>query len=547
MPDIRLLEAENTREELTKAQERHIRKLYKEALKDVQEWSKSLENKDNVSSAIRRSYLDQMEKELLAEIDKIGNNTEKDIRRNMYSTATAVVKDANRMLNDMGINIHTAYSFVPTDVVQAITTGRIYGGDWSLSNAIWGMNKKTQKDIHDIIAKGVLENKSSYEIAKALEKYVNPSAAKPWNWSKLYPGSSKKVDYNAQRLARTMVSHAYQQSFIRTTKNNPFFVGYRWLTSGAHNVCPICRGYAEDIHDDKLPAGVFPKDDLPIDHPNGKCTFSVYMTQSTDEIVNSLVDWAHGKENPDLDTFAESLGLSVNDVKKSVSVPPSKAPQTQTFDIQSVSSSDQISSQMSANSWFLGTPDLSGCDVESAKVVYTAYERVFERYPSLIGKFDAPTSLSVDSSVYASTQTFVNGKVNLNSKFFSNSDTLTARIKSDIKMSFHPEVDSGRELESIVTHEIGHSIDGYLTSRGYHVQLGTTDRPSSSVWIYENTLERGDLSSRPIGWQVSSYARKNEREFFAECFTQGINSAEGSAYSREFMQLLDEAIKEVSK
>lgn len=325
MPEIRLLDAEKTREELTKEQERHIRKLYGEVLEDVQEWSKSLENKDNVSSVIRRSYLDQMEKELSAEIDKIGNSTEKGIRDNMTSTSTAVVKDANRMLNDMGINIHTAYSFVPADVVQAITTGRVYGGDWSLSSAIWKMNKKTQKDIHNIIAKGVLENKSSYEIAKALEKYVNPSAAKPWDWGKLYPGSAKKVDYNAQRLARTMVSHAYQQSFIRTTKDNPFFTGYRWLTSGAHNVCPICRGYAEDIHDDKLPAGVFPKDDLPIDHPNGKCTFSVYMTQDTDEIVNSLVDWAHGEENADLDAFAESLfpsefGLIKEQVKLSTTV-----------------------------------------------------------------------------------------------------------------------------------------------------------------------------------------------------------------------------------
>lgn len=317
MPELRLLEAEKTRMRLTILQERHIRKLYQNALEEMKEWSKSLENKENVSSIIRQSYIRQMEKDLSDEMEKIGKDIESTIEKNISSTATAVVKDANSVLSRLGIDLRTAYSFVPYDVVQAITTGQIYGGGWTLSRAIWMHTKKSQQDIYDIIAKGVAENKSSYAIAKELEKYVNPSAAKPWDWSKIYPGTSKKVDYNAQRLARTLVSHAYQQSFVRTTKDNPFFLGYRWLTSG-HDVCPICREYAEDVHDDSLPAGVFPKDELPIDHPNGRCTFSVYMAESTDQIVDTLIDWANGGENSELDKFAESLGFPINEVKQSV-------------------------------------------------------------------------------------------------------------------------------------------------------------------------------------------------------------------------------------
>ena len=307
MPELRLLNAERARNNITKAQEIYIKKLYRDALNDVKEWSKFLEGKENVSSAIRRQYLNRMEKEISEEMSKIGTSIEDTIKSNVSSTATAVVKDANSVLNDIGVNISTAYSFVPSDVVQAISTGKIYAGDWTLSKAIWKQSQKAQKDIHEIIAKGVLENKSSYDIAKELEKYVNPSAVKPWDWSKIYPGTARVVDYNAQRLARTLVSHAYQQSFVRTTKDNPFFLGYRWLTSNSHNVCPICRGYAEDVHDNSLPAGVFPKDELPIDHPNGKCTFSVYTEESTDSMVDALVDWAHGEENAGLDAFAESL------------------------------------------------------------------------------------------------------------------------------------------------------------------------------------------------------------------------------------------------
>ena len=346
MPELRLLNAERTREKLTVAQERHIRRLYREALAEIQEWSKILEGKENISSILRQQYLDRMEKELTEAMEHIGSDTEKLIRSNISMTATAVVKDANRMLNNMGIGLSTAYSFVPADVIQAITMGKIYDGDWTLSKAIWANTKKAQQDIHNIIAKGVLENKSSYAIAKDLEKYVNPSAAKPWDWGKIYPGVSKKVDYNAQRLARTLVSHAYQQSFVRTTKDNPFFEGYKWLTANNHRVCPICQGYAEDIHVNGFPAGVFTKDDLPLDHPNGQCTFSVYMTQDTDQIVDSLLHWAHGGENAELDKFAESLFPSkFGMIKEQIKL-------ATTVSSLSVQNLPKVSLQESSDDWF---------------------------------------------------------------------------------------------------------------------------------------------------------------------------------------------------
>ena len=318
MPELRLLEAEKVREKLTAQQQRQIRKLYEQSAEHVRDWSSSLEGRENISSVLRREYLTQLERDLNEEISKIGSSIEKSIKLSMMATAQAVVKDVNSILRSWGLDFRTAYSFVPGDIVQAVATGRIYGGNWSLSKTIWGHNKKIHQDIHTIIAQGIAENKSSYEIAKDLEKYVSPSAAKPWNWNKVYPNTNKIVDYNAQRLARTMVGHAYQQSFVQTTQSNPFFEGYHWLTANNHRVCPLCKGYAEDIHADGLPAGVFPKDNLPIDHPNGQCTLSVYMTKTTDEIVDSLKRWAHGEENEGLDDFAESLGFPVRVVKSSI-------------------------------------------------------------------------------------------------------------------------------------------------------------------------------------------------------------------------------------
>ena len=49
------------------------------------------------------------------------------------------------------------------------------------------------------------------------------------------PTSDIKVDYNAQRLARTLVQHSYQQSVIAVTKDNPFVTEVAVLTENSND------------------------------------------------------------------------------------------------------------------------------------------------------------------------------------------------------------------------------------------------------------------------------------------------------------------------
>ena len=150
------------------------------------------------------------------------------------------------------------------------------------------------------MAAGVAANKSAYEIAKDLEQYVNPNAKKEWDWSKVYPGTTKKVDYNAQRLARTMVSHAYQQSLLATTKHNPFVTGYRWRSAHVSRTCELCN---------ERDGQVYSADDLPLDHPNGMCTFLVELSGSLTDVADRLGNWVNGAEDPELDNWYKSMNL----------------------------------------------------------------------------------------------------------------------------------------------------------------------------------------------------------------------------------------------
>lgn len=300
MASINLQDGEQARLTITKEQEVEISKLYRQVYLDLKKQMESLplQGEGTTSQSLKKTYLNKLVKQLKEAYKSLGEGLEKQIKKGMQDTASAVVQANDDWLKKAGLKIEGAYSFVPKDIVALLSTGKLYGEGWTLSKAIWGESQKHAHDIDKVVAAGVAANKSAYEIAKDLEKYVNPSARKEWNWSKVYPGTSKKVDYNAQRLARTMVSHAYQQSLLASTKFNPFVKGYRWRSAHTHRTCEICN---------ERDGKIFTAEELPLDHPNGLCTFLVELDGSLEDVANRLGDWANGANDPELDKWVSSM------------------------------------------------------------------------------------------------------------------------------------------------------------------------------------------------------------------------------------------------
>lgn len=289
--------AEKERVKLTKAQEKQIKELYENVSKQIAKEAEKIP--DTVSGALRQQYLHNLQRQVNDELRKISSQVEDSVKGNMKKTAEAVVDDNIDFLKAVGMPVEGAFSRVPDDVVRAVATGQVYEGKWSLSRALWKNTQRTQKDVESVVAQGIAQNKSAYAIAKDLEKYVDPNARKDWNWSKVYPGTARKVDYNAQRLARTLVSHAYQQSFVKTTQKNPFVTKYKWVSAGGARTCEICAGRDGQYYS---------KTDLPLDHPNGMCTYIAVIEDSMVDIADRIADWANGKPDPELDAWAKDLG-----------------------------------------------------------------------------------------------------------------------------------------------------------------------------------------------------------------------------------------------
>ena len=296
--DIR--SAEQMRNTIRKAQQRQIKKIYEEIAKEVAKMAKVYEGKTNISSVVRRHQLKIIAKEVEKMLKPAGDEMKQIIIDSMTSISKEMANCSVEWLKSVGWEVTNGFVSIQKSVVDDIITGRVYSNGWNLSKRIWGINDKVYQDVYSIVAKGIAEQKTTYEIAKDIEKYVSPNARKTWEWSKCYPGTNKVIDYNAQRLARTLSQHAYQQTFIRTTQNNPWVLKYQWEANGSR-VCPLCMNRNGNIYE---------KRELPEDHPNGMCTW-VPICESDDTIVNDIADWFSSPEGtyPEIDLFAKECEM----------------------------------------------------------------------------------------------------------------------------------------------------------------------------------------------------------------------------------------------
>lgn len=286
------------------SQKKEIAKLYQDWADEIGSMANYYAHKSTASAPLSERYYRELQKQLRATSQQVSNEVYGIIKNNIYMVSDAVVKDNVKWLEQFGFSkdgLNAAFSYVPDMTVRNLVTGQIYEGGWNLSAKIWGNNEATLRDIYQVMAGGTAQQKPIYEIAKDLEKYVSPNAAKPWNLvapdgKKIYP---KQVDYNAQRLARTLTQHGYQQSFVAVTKNNPFITDYVWHANGSR-VCELCQA-RDGQH--------YAKNDLPLDHPNGMCIMEPAIA---DDMVDRLVNWFSSPDGtyPEIDVFAGSFGYT---------------------------------------------------------------------------------------------------------------------------------------------------------------------------------------------------------------------------------------------
>lgn len=305
------------RDKIVKERERKLYESFEHMRKDIDDQIQNM-NFSTVSERVKRQQLEEIRNSLQKELQAHYTSLESGLKDDMVTIGGEVLKESEGFYKGLNMPIAMSITSFPVEIMNNVVNGSVYQEKWYLSRALWGDYTEKLDQINEVISNGIGLNLPSKEIAKQLEQYVDPSAMTPSktivtpclqdpvtgklyskdyvkrhpekDWTGFKEKDSKfrygKVDYNAQRLARTLINHAYQQNVVHQAQANPFATGVRWDASGGERMCEIC-----EERDGKI----FPADDVPLDHPNGMCTFEVVTDLSMMEMSDVLADWVNGE------------------------------------------------------------------------------------------------------------------------------------------------------------------------------------------------------------------------------------------------------------
>lgn len=435
----------------------------------------------------------------------------------------------------------TLFNKVPNETLAELINGNFYKDGKGLNRRIWFGNQKVNGDIDYIIQKGIAQGKSSYDLAKDLETYVNPDARKDWQWSKVYPKSGKTIDFCAQRLARTAVSHAYTLSLLRSCEFNPYITTIRWHSVFAPGrTCPTCK------ERDRI--GIYKLKDCPMDHPNGLCWQEPILDRSLNGMGSELNRWIKGEKNPTLDNWAKGLGYDFND--KPIE---SKTP-TKTNIITSLA----------------GLTQKYGVSFEHEQGAAPIDVRVYDYIDKTIQKVDSklPKEYNFknicDKVVFEKydEKSYTQGdawdkQIGLNSWKF-NKEHMDDKLENLEKYYNSPNMrQSAKALNplSTFTHEVGHLVHDELLRQTKGVdpsgQSASILKKQNSA-IRTEVLDKFDLKATKkyegdIGKALSYYATESPHEFFAECFMEWIDNPNPRPMATEFGKILTRILNESIK
>ena len=262
-----------------------LSKLYLRAYKDIN--NKVFTKDSNIWAMQYRDELKKRTKELNPILyETVKNYAEKSADIGVYPEWALFSK----ILGDKDHEILNTLTRIPEEVVRELLNGDMYKDNQGLNKRIWRFQKENEQKIDYIIQRGLIEKKSTFELAKDLEMYVNPKAKKTFEWKKVYPNAGNKtIDFNAYRLASTSITHAYQMATIRAAQANPFSEGVKWHSVLSQRTCQLCK----DRH-----GKVFKAEDVPLDHPLGLCTTYSVITKSLKEISEELKKEVYNIDKP---------------------------------------------------------------------------------------------------------------------------------------------------------------------------------------------------------------------------------------------------------
>lgn len=181
--------------------------------------------------------------------------------------------------------------------------------------------------------------------------------------------------------------------------------------------------------------------------------------------------------------------------------------------------------------------DISSYPIELQKHIYNNYKKVYDKFPQLAKQgYGKLAKENIKSSTYANNLSIVNS-VTLNSSWYDDLPKLEKSYANDVMSEWHPQ---GTNYNSIITHELGHGLLGYIQSH-----LGVSGKA-----IRSKVLKKLGLHIKDINTHLSRYpnnSRDPVHEFFAEAFAEYMDSPNPRPLAVEFGKEIERIFRDLDR
>lgn len=398
----------------------------------------------------------------------------------------------------------------------------------TFSDRIWLKKRELVGTVHKELTQGLLRGDSPQKITDAIKNRFKVSR------------------YQAGRLVHTETTY-FNAISTKQVYQDLGVQSVEILETLDSHTCPLCQPLDGTV----IPLAQYePGVTVPPFHPNCRGTTCPHYNDMEGERAARN---AEGKVYyvPANMTFTQWKKAFVDGVKDGLTVATVGAIMKTVDDCTTV---EEVEALMKEQGWFYQTtlPDgspfdgnqllsLQGCDLDTAKAIFKAHENVFNRLPVLRGQLNSINAQKLSAGTYAQCSYGLGrGGISVNTSYFSDVERLTKLYANDLAHGFHP---AGTTYGSIVTHELGHAVDDYLSVIHQLAGLNGWRAKKVSAYLRPKVMKACGLKVSDTRTAVSGYATQDAQEWFAECFCEWMDSENPRPVAVEFGKQLLELMK----
>lgn len=588
----RILQARNEFINLNFEQEKELFKIYNDS------GNKLIDKILNMTDSRTKTHNIETYKIINEYRTELYNNLNKTIANNITKSSDiqkgVQLSFVDMIAPDVKINeaLKRTITKVSNDTVKQLIAGEYYKDGKTLSKRIWNFTGDNGNKIDAIIKENIAKGANVRELAKELEKYVNPkNRITPKTFADGIGGDS--ISYQARRLARTSITHAQTETMIQNAKKNPFCLGLKWNLSASHSA--RMHGKA-DVCDD-YNGKTFRPEEVPLQHANCLCYFTEVI-EDLDKCIETMNDYKNGKKNTDIGEW-----ISSGDDKASIKITTPNEIQTK-INIKNIElnndKSDIIKQKefvpakniKEANEYTKNTlginAEYKGLDIRCANEWNKCLTKTFEKFPELkqnfgfVGESHERNKLAKD--IYINNK-FEELRNNIKNIGFTDEQLMDyakkkatefvrktlAVGKNEIASSWSPSGDYASCRGICINKEIGKDFDSFVASKIRQVETKWKPKGTGSIkgtfdhefghqlddWlkVREQPNIKEIFNSRTkqqITDELSEYSWNNSNpnkysEMIAEGWTEYCNSSEPRPMAKEIGETIERLYVEWKK